>query len=101
MPCLITDFSGGHGGYQGGFQHLPFDLYAYSRVSQDEADALYDAAYRAMQAQRLVNTTTKAAGGLVNATAGSVRETQRPESGWNQAVLGWWARGRWLASTAG
>lgn len=101
MPCLITDFVGGAGGYQAGFQHLSFDLYAYSRTSQDEADAVYDAAYAALQAQRLVCATTKAAGGLVNPAAGMVREVQRPASGWNPDTDAWWARGKWVASTAG
>lgn len=101
MPCVILDFAGGAGGYQGGFQHLQFDVYTYSRISQDEADAAYDAAYRALHAQRLASTVTKNAGGLVNPTAGVAREVQRPESGWNKDVDGWWCRGKWIASTAG
>ena len=101
MPCVILDFQGGAGGYQGGFQHLPFDLYIYSRVSGDEADAVYDAVYEALHAQRLVSTVTKTGGALANPTAGSVREVQRPTSGWNNEVDAWWSRGRWIASTAG
>lgn len=101
MPCVILDFQGGAGGYQGGLQHLNFDLYTYSRVSGDGADAVYDAVYAALHAQRLVSTVTKVGGALANPTAGVCREVQRPASGWNADVDAWWCRGKWIASTAG
>ncbi len=101
MPCVIVDFLGGAGGYQGGLQHLSFDLYTYSRTSQDEADAAYDAAYTALHAQRLASTVTLAGGGAANSTSGVAREATRPDAGWNEQVGGWWCRGKWIASTAG
>lgn len=101
MPCVILDFNGGRGGYQGGFQHSRFHLYTYSRISQDESDTVYDAVYAALHAQRLVSTVTKTGGALANDTAGVVRETIRPDSGWNKDVDAWFQRGSWVASTAG
>lgn len=100
MPCLIIDMRGGAGGYQGAIQSLQFHLYAYSRTSQDEADAVYHAAYSALQAERLYDGTTSG-GSRVNTAAGVARETGRPDSGYNEEVGAWFARGLWVAMAAG
>jgi len=100
MPLLIVDTQGGTGGYQGAIAATAFHLYAYSRVSQDEADTLYHAAYTALQAERLYDAT-QSNGSPVISAAGYVRETGRPDSGYNADVDAWYARGAWLAMTAG
>lgn len=101
MPCIILDCLGGNGGYQGGFQHMNLHIYIYSRISQDQADAVYHAMYVVLHAARLVSTVQKVGGALANPAAGMAREIRRPESGWNKEVKGWFSRGDWRISTAG
>ena len=73
MPCVIFDVQGGAGSYCQGLQTLACDVYAYSRTSQDEADALYGRVYACLHATRLVDTTG------TNTQAGGAREVARPD----------------------
>lgn len=92
-PMVIVEIDGGHGRYAGGLQSEELYVYVYSRSSSDEASQVYDAVYRALHAARLT---------LANvAQSGGARELQRPVGGWNNAVQGWFLRGRWRAVTAG
>ena len=101
MPCVITDVQGGNSNYCGGIQTLSMDVYAYSRTSQDEADAVYQQVYSTMHAARLVNATTLAGGAKANPQAGGAREVSRPVNGWNEAVSAWYSLGKWVVVTAG
>ena len=101
MPCVIMDVQGGGSNYCGGIQNLGMDLYAYSRTSQDDADALYQAVYAALHAARLVSTVTGTGGAKVNPQAGGAREVARPVNGWNEAISAWYALGKWSIITAG
>lgn len=94
-PLLIIDFDTGAGRYQGGLQNWNVDLYAYSDESQDAADALYDTMYLVLQAERLWDPS-----GAITA-AGSAREVERPESGYNEQTRAWFARGTWVVMAAG
>lgn len=102
MPCVIVDFrQGGAGGYEGGHQVTPLDIYVYSRLSDGEADEVYHLVYTALQAARLYDGTLLAGGARAISAAGYIRETTRPDMGFNQGVQGWYARGQWMAYTAG
>ena len=94
-PRVILDFDSGSGRYQGGLQQWIVDIYAYSDESQDQADALYDVLYPALQAARLWDPS-----GAISA-AGYAREVERPESGYNNQTRSWFARGSWLLMAAG
>lgn len=102
MPCLIVDFTeGGTGGSQGGWQRLPFDLYAYSRESDAQADTVYHAAYQALQMALLRDSTLVGGATRAVSAAGYAEEARRPDMGYNEQVGAWYARGKWIARTAG
>lgn len=94
-PRVIVDLTSGTGRYQGGLQAWNVEIYAYSDESQDEADAVYDAVYLALQAERLYDE-----GGTISA-AGSAREVERPIPGYNEQTRAWFARGTWIVMAAG
>jgi len=64
------------------------EVYGWSKKSQDEATRAYDAAFDALQAQRLA-----LAGLTITALA---REVQRPVEGHHAPDRSWFARGRWV-----
>jgi len=101
MPCIIIDVQSGDMRYQKGIQTQNIHIYTYSRISQDEADTLYGLVVDAIHAERLADPTTLAGGGAVNPLKGSIREMERPQEGYNQAVAGWYARGTWKMITIG
>lgn len=94
-PIVILDFETGTPRYQGGLQQWNVDVYAYSNKGQDHADTLYDAVYLAMQAARIYD-----ASGTITA-AGSMREIERPEPGYNGQTMAHFARGTWVLMLAG
>lgn len=100
MPLLIVDVINGRGQYGGGSQGFVLDLYAYDRTSDGDADALYKAAYEALNMERLYNATTTN-GARVLTAAGYVYEIERPVVRYNQDVGAWFARGKWRGYTAG
>lgn len=100
MPCLIVDVINGRGQYSGGSQGFVFDLYAYDRTSDGDADALYKAAYEALNMERLFNATT-ANGTRALSAAGYSYEVERPIVMYNSDVGAWFARGKWRGHTAG
>lgn len=99
-PILIIEFLSGFGRYQGTLQTISIDLYAYSEGGLTEAHQVYDAAYNALQAARLYNGT-EGNGSRIISAAGSMREIERPDEGYNDRLGAWWVRGKWLATTAG
>lgn len=101
MPCIIIDPQSGDMRVQKGLQSQNMHIYAYSRISQDEADKIYNLVVETLHMERLYDTTTTAGGDPVNAHRGVAREMERPQEGYNQAVAGWYSRGTWRVMTAG
>jgi len=94
-PMVIVDMDTGSGRYQGGLQQFSVDIYVYDDESQDRADEIYDALYLLLQAQRLWDPS-----GTITA-AGSIREVERPEPGYNEQTRSYFSRGTWVVMAAG
>jgi hypothetical protein len=98
---VITPTGGGFLRYQGAVLSQPFEVYAYSRVSQSEAIRLYDACVLALQAQQLIDSTVLASGARNIPFTGYTREVERGDIGFNAKAQAWFARGRFLVQGAG
>lgn len=94
-PLVIVEMDTGSGRYQGGLQQFSVDIYTYSDESQDVADDVYDTLYLNLQAERLWDPS-----GTITA-AGSIREVERPEPGYNEQTRSYFARGTWVVMAAG
>lgn len=92
MPLVIVELLSGFAMYNRSVSRTGFDLWAYSKRSADEAHEVYDASFRAVQAECL---------GVVGVgTHALARETERPVDGWNELLRAWFVRGRWVANAA-
>jgi hypothetical protein len=74
-----------------------YEVWAYSRKSQDEAAKLYDACSNALQAEHLTYTDPES-GRDYNMVS---QETQQATDGWNAATRAWYTQGRWSAIAVG
>lgn len=94
FPCLIFALAeGGSSSYDRAHQRFILDMYAYSKASSDEAMQLYDAAYAALQSERMILNNVS--------MRGIIREIERPSAMYNTALQAFTCRGEWLALTAG
>lgn len=98
-PLVVLEPRGGDGHIARHLQRMTVHVYAWSKVSADEARAIYDAVYVAAHMQRLTFSSGAQAEGLTQ--AGTARETDRPVYGYADEVVGWWARGTWEVQVAG
>lgn len=92
MPLVIVAPLGGSMPYSGALQVVSLEVYAYSKTSEGEALSVYEAVHRALQAERV------AVDGLN--LRGMLRETTRPRHGYNDALLAYYTRSLWTATTA-
>jgi hypothetical protein len=93
MPSVILNADIGYSMYNGVVQMQDIEIYAYSKISTGEALRVYDAVYIVLQSSRLILDNVDARGWM--------RETTRPLTGYNDRIKAWYARGRWVASSAG
>jgi hypothetical protein len=93
MPLLVVSMGGGAVGYASDPWVEDFELWAYSKISGDEAAEVYTAAFSALQGERLTSTAFS--------TAGYARELTRPTEGYNDKIRAWYRRARWVANGAG
>lgn len=92
MPLVIVAPLGGSMPYSGGLQVVSLEIYAYSKRSEGEALSVYGEVHRVLQAARV------AVDGLD--LRGMLRETTRPRHGYNDALLAYYSRSLWSATTA-
>lgn len=83
-PRLVVELAGGQVLSSGALQMPIIHVYAYSRVSQADAYALFDLVRPALRMARLARD------GI--ATRGSIRETSSPAAGFNPDVGSWFVR---------
>lgn len=93
MPSVIIAVSSGVSMSNRAVQFSDLEIYAYSSVSSAEAVTIYDLVYGLLQSERLILNNVS--------TRGIVRETSRPDSGYNDHLKAWFVRGDWVASVAG
>ncbi len=97
MPLVILDNQGGDANYGKGVQRLILHIYVYSKLSSTQADQIYHTVYETLQACRLSDDTANA-----DITAkGMIYEQERPRSGFNEAVKGWFKRATYVIYTSG
>lgn len=100
MPCLVFEVTYGKPGASAiPLQQLVIQATAFSRQSQEEAYALYDAARLVLGMARLHSDVTSN-GVRVNKTSGYIEENERPQGSWHEAYSAWSAAGRYIAYTA-
>jgi len=92
MPLVIVAPLGGSMPYSGALQVVSLEIYAYSKISEGEALAVYERVHSVLQAARI------ALDGLD--LRGMLRETTRPRHGYNDALLAYYVRSTWTATTA-
>lgn len=97
MPLIILDNQGGDGNYGMGVQRLTMHVYVYSNLSSSQASDIYNMVYDTLHAERLSDDTTSA--GITQ--KGLVFEKERPRSGFNQSIKGWFQRASYTVQTAG
>lgn len=93
MPLVILDPIGGQSNYSTQSQRLLFHLYAYSQDSSAEAGSVYHKSYIALNGQPLSSSTLS--------MGGYVYEMERPLTGFNKDVNGWFYRGTFVLNSAG
>ena len=93
MPLVIVDNLGGSSNYSMQSQRLIIHIYGYSEKSSAESADVYHKAYTALNGQRL-NRSTMDMGGYMY-------EIERPSSGFNDQIKGWFNRGTFVMNTAG
>ena len=93
-PIIILESLIGFGNYSGGHQRITYDIFVFSKVSQAEAQEVYDVMYEVLQAARLVDPE-----GNIKA-AGYIREIERPDDLYNERTKAWGVRGKWVANAA-
>ena len=92
MPLVIVAPLGGSMPYAGGVQVVSLEVYTYSKTSEGDALSVYEEVHRVLQASRI------AVEGIN--LRGMLRETTRPRHGYNDALLAYYARSLWTATTA-
>jgi hypothetical protein len=93
MPLVIVAPIGGAMPYGGGFSATSLEVYCYSKTSEGEALAVYEAVHRRLQAARIAVESVS--------LRGLLREAGRPRHGYNDALLAYYTRSLWTALTAG
>jgi hypothetical protein len=93
FPAIAYQEMGGSARYNGRLQNIEFYIYAFSRISGGQARDLYDLAFQALQAQRLILPNVQ--------QVGLSRELRRGESGFEERFQAWSTRGYWTATLAG
>lgn len=91
-PIAVFELLSGAARWHGHVATQSLELYGYSRESLDQAAEVYDAAFDALQHERLEIDGIP--------MCGLIREVQRPLDGFNDKIRAWYVRGRWVASTA-
>tara|TARA_Y100000004_G_C8858596_1_gene387956 strand:+ start:363 stop:788 length:426 start_codon:yes stop_codon:yes gene_type:complete len=97
MPLIILDNQGGSGNYSMSVQILSVHVYVYSNLSSSQASDIYNMVYETLHAERLADDTASA--GI--SQKGIVFERERPKSGFNQSIKGWFQRATYTVQTAG
>ena len=93
MPLVIIDNRSGKANYSMQSQRVLIHIYGYSERSSAESADVYHKAYTALNGQRLHRTTMD--------MGGYMYETDRPMSGFNEQIRGWFNRGTFILHTAG
>ena len=93
MPLVILDPIGGQSNYSTQSQRLLFHLYAYSQDSSAEAGSGHHKSYIALNGQPLSSSTLS--------MGGYVYEMERPLTGFNKDINGWFYRGTFVLNSAG
>jgi hypothetical protein len=93
MPLVIVDPSGGNANYSMQVQRINFHLYGYSEKSSAEAGNVYHKSYVALNAQALARSTLS--------MGGYIYELERPITGFNDDIRGWFYRGTFVLNSAG
>lgn len=91
-PIVVFDVAGGDLRWFGVVEVVRFEVYTYAKAGADEAARVYDLVAARLQHERVI------VDGLD--LVGVSREADRPVSGFNEAVGGWFARGRWTLSVS-
>jgi len=95
-PCVVVMAQGGVGvSPDGEYQQPVLHVWGFSRRSDGEAGAVYDAVRAVLQYERL------ASGDATVATRVVCRETMGPVSDWDDVTRAWFAHGRWTAQAIG
>ena len=93
MPLVIIDPIGGRSNYSTQIQRVLFHLYSYSQNSSAEASDLYHKSYIALNGQRLARSTLT--------MGGYIYEMERPLTGFNDDINGWFFRGTFVLNSSG
>ena len=89
-PRIILEFAAGEALASGSIQRPIINIYAYSRVSQADALAIFDLIRPRLRMARLARD------GI--GVKGSIREMRAPDYGHNPQVSPWFVRGRFQAT---
>ena len=93
MPCIIIEATGGYGNYAKATQRLTVDIYSYSKLSNAQAEQIYDALYEALQGVSLSHADIT--------QSGYIYEQYRPFGAQNEFLKAWFRRGTYVVHTAG
>ena len=93
MPCIIIEATGGESNYGKATQRLTVDIYTYSKLSNSQAETLYDLVYSALQGANLSHADLT--------QGGYMYEQFRPFGAMNEFVKAWFRRGTYVVHTAG
>lgn len=100
-PMVVFEQLTGSGNISSAVQGMTLEVYAWSRVSAEEAAQVYDAVYAALQNAHLKIEGTDGGGSPLVSARGYARETERPLDGWAENQGAWFLRGQWRVMTAG
>ena len=89
MPKIVIESISGNTRMHGAVQDVILHFYAYSRTSLNDAGDLYDKIHTLMHQTRLAELT-----GVVK-VRGVIRETERPDEGYNSDMNAYFYRGIW------
>ena len=93
MPLVILDPRGGDANYSMQLQRIILHIYAYSERSSAQAADVYHKMYTAINGQRLSRSSLD--------IGGYVYEIERPLTGFNDQIRGWFYRGTFILNSAG
>ena len=93
FPLVILEIIDGEANYGMDSQRLVLHLYTYSKISSGQCRNLHDTIYSNLHAQRLYNENIQ--------VAGTLREAERPISGFNTETRAWFCRSLYIVNTAG
>lgn len=93
MPLVIVNPVGGQANYSMQVQRIIFHVYGYSEKSSAEAGTVYHKAYVALNGQPLSRSSLS--------MGGYIYEMERPMTGFNEDIRGWFFRGTFVLNSAG